>query len=93
MPAKRAPAGPALPDPVALDFASRLIHQVCCFAGSFDLAEEFRDQYLIAAVAHHDTAALFNRLMHDFSFQGISDQTAFGKIMRRALTTAVCFGS
>jgi len=87
MPAKRAAAGPALPDPVALDFATRLIHQVCCFAGSFDLAEEFRDQYLIAAVAHHDTAALFNRLMRDFSFQGISDQIAANYIRRHGQAT------
>ena len=87
MPAKRAAAGPALPDPVALDFATRLIHQVCCFAGSFDLVEEFRDQYLIAAVAHHDTAALFNWLMHDFSFQGISDQIAADYLRRHGQAT------
>ena len=67
---------PAAPDAAAFDHAVRIIHQVCCFAGSFDLIEEFRDQDLIAAVAHHDTAALFDRLIHDFSFQGISDQIA-----------------
>jgi hypothetical protein len=59
-------------DPSALDHAVRLIHQVCCFAGSFDLLDEFRDHALCAAVDRHDTATLFDRLIHDFSFQGIS---------------------
>ena len=31
----------------ALDHAIRLIHQVCCFAGSFDLLDEFRDQRFV----------------------------------------------
>jgi hypothetical protein len=41
----------------AIDHAVRLIHQVCCFAGSFDLLDEFRDQALCAAVDRHDSAA------------------------------------
>jgi hypothetical protein len=53
----------------ALDHAVRLIHQVCCFAGSFDLLDEFRDRDLCGAIERHDSAALFDRLMHDFSFQ------------------------
>ena len=36
-------------DPAAVDYAVGLIHQVCCFAGSFDLVEEFRDQDLCRA--------------------------------------------
>ena len=84
---KRTAGKPALPDPVALDYASRLIYEVCCFAGSFDLVEEFRDQDLIAAVAHHDTAALFDRLIHDFSFQGISDQIAANYMARHGQAT------
>ncbi len=87
MPAKRAPARHALADLAALDYATRLIHQVCCFAGSFDLIEEFRDQDLIAAIAQHDTAALFDRLMHDFSFQGISDQIAANYMRRHGQAT------
>jgi hypothetical protein len=69
-------------DPAAVAHAIRLIHQVCCFAGSFDLFEDFRDKDLVAAVAQHDTAALFNRLMHDFSFQGISDEIAANYMAR-----------
>jgi hypothetical protein len=74
-------------DPCALDYATRLIHQICCFAGSFDLVEEFRDQDLIAAVAQYDTAALFDRLIHDFSFQGISDQIAANYMARHGQAT------
>ena len=44
-------------DPPALDHAVGLIHQVCCFAGSFDLLDEFRDDALRAAVERHDTPA------------------------------------
>ena len=51
-------------DTAAVDHAVRLIHQVCCFAGSFDLVEEFRDPALCAAVERHDTAALFDRLIY-----------------------------
>ena len=28
----------------AVDYATRLIHQVCCLAGSFDLIERFSDE-------------------------------------------------
>jgi len=87
MAGKRAAGKPVTIDPVAIGYATRLIHQVCCFAGSFDLVEEFRDQDLIAAVAHHDTAALFDRLMHDFSFQGISDQIAANYMARHGQAT------
>jgi hypothetical protein len=70
------------PDAAALDYAVRLIHQVCCFAGSFDLLEEFRDQALCTAVERHDSAVLFDRLMYDFSFQGISDEIAINYMAR-----------
>jgi hypothetical protein len=63
-------------DPVGLAYATRLIHQVCCLAGSFDLIERWRDQDLAAEIDRRDTAALFDRLMFDFSFQGISDEVA-----------------
>ena len=74
-------------DTAAIDHAVRLIHQVCCFAGSFDLLDEFRDQALCAAVDRHDTAALFDRLMHDFSFQGISDEIAANYMRRHGQAT------
>ncbi len=71
----------------ATDHAVRLIHQVCCFAGSFDLLEEFRDQALCAAVDRRDSAALFDRLVHDFSFQGISDEIAENYMRRHGQAT------
>jgi hypothetical protein len=74
-------------NPAALAHALRIIHQVCCFAGSFELLEEFRDQALCAAVERHDTAALFNRLIHDFSFQGIADEIAINYMRRHGQAT------
>jgi hypothetical protein len=71
----------------AVDHAVRLIHQVCCFAGSFDLLDEFRDRALCAAVDRRDSAALFDRLMHDFSFQGISDEIAETYMRRHGQAT------
>ncbi len=69
-------------EPAAVEYVIRLIYQACCFAGSFDLIKEFHDPALSAAVARHDTAALFDRLMYDFSFQGISDQIAANYLAR-----------
>jgi len=74
-------------DPAAVDHAVRLVHQVCCLAGSFDLLEEFRDQGLCAAVDRRDSAALFDRLMYDFSFQGISDEIAANYMRRHGRAT------
>jgi hypothetical protein len=74
-------------DPTALKHAIRIIHQVCCLAGCFDLLDEFRDDALCAAVERHDTAALFDRLIHDFSFQGISDEIAENYIRRHGQAT------
>jgi hypothetical protein len=71
----------------AIDHAVRLIHQVCCFAGSFDLLEEFHDQDLCAAIERHDTAAIFDRLTHDFSFQGISNEIAENYMQRHGQAT------
>jgi hypothetical protein len=74
-------------DTAAIDHAVRLIQQVCCFAGSFDLLGEFRDPALCAAIERHDSAALFDRLMHDFSFQGISDEIAANYMRRHGQAT------
>jgi hypothetical protein len=84
---KRAAGKPAHPDPVAIDYAIRVIHQVCCFAGSFDLLEEFRNQDLSAAVKRRDSTVLFDRLMYEFSFQGISDQIAIDYMHRHGQAT------
>jgi len=74
-------------DTPALEHAVRLIHQVCCFAGSFELLDEFCDQGLCRAIQRHDTAALFDRLMYDFSFQGISEEIAVNYMRRHGQAT------
>ena len=74
-------------DPSAVDHAIRLIHQVCCLAGSFDLIEQFADEELATTIDRHDTAALFYRLMFDFSFQGISDEVAANYMARHGRPT------
>jgi hypothetical protein len=79
-------------NPDALDYAVHLVHQVCCLAGTFDLLEEFRDPALAAAVEQHDTGALFDRLIYDFSFQGISDEIAANYMAKHGQATwaSVC---
>jgi hypothetical protein len=77
-------AGRDLP---AIDYATRLIYRVCCFAGSFDLIEEFHDQKLCVAIERRDSAALFDRLMVDFSFQGISNEIAANYMRRHGRAT------
>ena len=74
-------------DPSAIEHAARLIRQVCCFAGSFDLLEEFRDKDLCAAIERRDSAALFDRLTLYFSFQGISDEIAANYMRRHGQAT------
>jgi hypothetical protein len=74
-------------DTPAIEHAVRLIHQVCCFAGPFDLLDDFRDQDLCGVIERHDTAELFDRLIHDFSFQGISDEIAENYMRRHGQAT------
>ncbi len=74
-------------NPSAVEYATRLIHQVCCLAGSFDLIEQFSDKDLATAIDRRDTAALFYRLMFDVSFQGISDQVAANYMARHGRPT------
>jgi len=83
----RSKARPTNLDTPAIDYAIRLIHQVCCLAGPFDLLEDFRDHALCAAVDRRDSAAFFDRLIHDFSFQGISDEIAANYMRRHGQTT------
>jgi hypothetical protein len=83
----RSTTKPSALNAAVLADAVRIIHQVCCFAGPFDLLEDFRDPKLCAAVERHNSAALFDRLMHHFSFQGISDQIAENYIRRHGQAT------
>jgi hypothetical protein len=64
----------------AIDHAVRLIHRVCCLAGSADLIDEVRNEdggsNITASIRRGDTPALFDRLVCALSYQGISDQVA-----------------
>ena len=86
-PVGRAPIKEAQLGADAIGYAVHLIHQVCCFAGAFDLIEEFRDQELCAAVEAHDTGALYDRLIYNFSFQGISDEIAANYMAKHGQAT------
>src|SRR4029078_10210483 len=61
-------------------YARRIILDVCRRAGLFslldDLPEQFATDGMTRAIGAHDTAALFNRMMYAFSFQGIADTIA-----------------
>jgi hypothetical protein len=74
-------------DTAAVDHAVRIIHQVCCLAGSFDLLGEFRDQALCAAVDRHDSAALVRPADAGFQLQGISDEIAENYMRRHGQAT------
>jgi hypothetical protein len=73
-------AGPR-PNTDALNHAVRVIHGVCCLAGSAslidDIRAELRSEGVLLAIRHHDTAPLFDWLMAALSYQGISDRVAY----------------
>ena len=82
----------------ARDHALILIDTICLIAGSEDLIGDRRNeptQQLRAAIANHDTALLFERLLEAFSFQGISDAAAtsymdqHGRVMWRDIERAM----
>src|ERR1700730_6205322 len=64
----------------AIDHAVRVVHRVCCLAGSASLIDEIRADLraegIPAAIRRHDTATLFDWLISALSYQGISDQVA-----------------
>jgi len=70
----------------ALDHAVRVVHGVCCLAGSAslidDLRAELRAEGVFAAIRRHDTGTLFDWLMAALSYQGISDRVASGYMER-----------
>ena len=65
-------------DQSALDHAARLVHRVCCLAGSPGFVDEIRadNRAIRSAIKDHDTAGLFDWLMMILSYQGVSDRVA-----------------
>src|SRR5436309_2960966 len=72
------PQSPPGPDRSALDHATRVVHRVCCLAGSVEFIEGIQTDHvtLRSAITHQDTAALFDWLIATLSLQGISDRVA-----------------
>jgi hypothetical protein len=75
----------------AIDHAVRLVHGVCCLAGSASLIDdtraELRADGIATAVRRHDTAALFDWLVAALSYQGISDKVAAEYLERHGSAT------
>lgn len=69
-----------------LTYAVKLVHSICCLAGSAsyldDVRADLRGRSVIRAVRDHDTPALFDWLVEALSFQGISDSVAAGYMAR-----------
>ena len=64
----------------AMIHALRLVRGVCQLAGPFALIDDVRASLkregVVAAVNQHDSATLFDWLMNELSYQGISDRIA-----------------
>jgi hypothetical protein len=75
----------------ALNHAVRLIHAVCGLAGSPNLIEEVRAELraekIRAAIRNRDTGPVFDWLMAAVSYQGISDQVAYGYMEKHGRAT------
>ena len=71
--------------------ARSIIRRVCDIAGQVTCIDDLRydaiETGLVAAVADHDTAAIFDWLMRMLSFQGISDAVAEGYMDRHGNVT------
>lgn len=71
--------------------ARSVVRRVCTFADQStwvdDLQLEMRSVGLVAAVENHDIATIFNWLMRELSFQGISDTVAEGYMDRHGNVT------
>jgi len=63
-------------------YANKIVHSICCLAGSPAYIDDIRanlgDLGIIRAIRDHDTPALFDWLIGELSFQGISDAVALG---------------
>ena len=70
----------------ALKHAVRVVHGVCCLAGSANLIDDIRADLqaegVPTAIRRHDTAKLFDWLMAALSYQGISDRVAYNYMER-----------
>ncbi len=75
----------------AIDHAVRVVHSVCCLAGSASLIDDIRAELradgIATAIRRHDTAALFDWLVGALSYQGVSNQVAAEYMERHGSAT------
>jgi len=75
----------------AINHAVRLIHAICGLAGSPTLIDEIRAELraenVRAAIRNRHTGPVFDWLMAALSYQGISDQVAFGYMEKHGRVT------
>src|SRR5450756_2474497 len=61
-------------------YAHRIIHTVCCLAGSSSFVDDAHDNLVnegvLGAIEAHNTPVLFDWMVYAFSFQGIADAVA-----------------
>src|ERR1035437_3159000 len=61
-------------------YAHRIIHTVCCLAGSASFVDDAHDNLVnegvLGAIEAHNTPVLFDWMVRAFSFQGIADAVA-----------------
>ena len=79
-PLRQGRSNPIVRNTSAIDHAVRVVHSVCCLAGSAslidDIRADLRAEGIPTAIRRHDTATLFDWLISALSYQGISDQVA-----------------
>ena len=75
----------------AINHAVRLIHAICGLAGSPTLIDEIRAELradkVRAAIRSRATGPVFDWLMAALSYQGISDQVAYGYMEKHGRVT------
>jgi len=74
-----------------IDHAVRLIHAICCLAGSprliDEIREELRAEQVLAAIKTWNTGPVFDWLMSALSYHGISDQVAYEYMAKHGRAT------
>jgi hypothetical protein len=88
---RKSPEGAPRRDQNSLHYAAKLIHRVCCFAGSASLIDDvhtdLRENGIPPRPSGSDTPAIFHWMMAAFSHQGISDEVAAGYMDRHGSAT------
>src|ERR1019366_7531225 len=72
-------------------YAHRIIHTVCCLAGSSSFVTDAHDNLVnegvVGGIETHNTPVLFDWMVRAFSFQGIADAIASDYIDRHGSLT------